>query len=441
MTLNDLFLTPLFLIFVYMFLFYQRGRIKDDTIRGYYIPAATLKIIGGISVGLIYQFYYGGGDTFNFYREASYISSAFYTNPVYGMRLIFGPVQDFSPELIPFTSRMNWFTQGDTHTYNVIRLTAFFGLFCFHTYTVIAVFFAVISFSGVWALYKAFYDKFPALHRPLAYSIFFVPSVFFWGSGVLKDTLTFGALGWAFYAVYFGIIKRQNLVRNLIILVLAALAIQYIKVYILMCFIPAASFWVFFQFRANIKSQAARVLATPFILLISIPLGFYGINKITEDNQRYSLTNIAATAQITSDYLGYVSEQQGGSGYSLGESDDTIIGLLTKFPQATWLGLFRPYIWEAKNPVMLLSAIESSFFLFLTLRMLFRYGFASVYGQVLREPILLFCLVFAIVMAFGTAVTSYNFGTLVRYRIPFMPFYLAFLYIIQYQQSQSTRLY
>jgi hypothetical protein len=441
MTLNDLFLTPLYLIFIYGFLFFQRSRIKNEVIKSYFIPAVSLKIIGAISVGLIYQFYYSGGDTYNFYKEARYIWLAFGDNPIYGFRLIFGPIQDFSPELIPYTSNMNWFTQGDTHTYNIIRLTGFIGLFTFHTYTVIAIFFALLSFSGVWALYKAFYDMFPALHKALAYSIFFVPSVFFWGSGLLKDPITFGALGWAVHAFYFGLIKRERVVGNIIILALSALAIQYIKVYILMCFLPAASFWFFFQFKASIKSPAVRAISLPFILIVSIPLGYYGINQITADNERYQLTNIAATAQTTATWLEYVGESQGGSVYSLGEFDGTIINLLTKFPQATWLGLFRPYLWESKNPVMILSALESSFFLFLTLRILFMYGFGSVYRLASRNPVLIFCLIFAIAMAFGTALTSYNFGSLVRYRIPFMPFYLAFLYIVQYKISNNTKLY
>jgi hypothetical protein len=33
------------------------------------MPAFTLKMIGAISLGLIYQFYYKGGDTYNFFND------------------------------------------------------------------------------------------------------------------------------------------------------------------------------------------------------------------------------------------------------------------------------------------------------------------------------------------------------------------------------------
>ncbi|NJL15088.1 MAG: hypothetical protein HC913_20185 [Microscillaceae bacterium] len=41
----------------------------------------------------------------------------------------------------------------------------------------------------------------------------------------------------------------------------------------------------------------------------------------------------------------------------------------------------------------------------------------------------------------GVALASSNYGTMVRYRIPLQPFYLAMLYIIRYQLNNSTKLF
>ena len=41
--------------------------------------------------------------------------------------------------------------------------------------------------------------------------------------------------------------------------------------------------------------------------------------------------------------------------------------------------------------------------------------------QVRREPFLMFCMVFTLVFAFAVGFTSYNFGALVRYKIPCLP--------------------
>jgi hypothetical protein len=43
----------------------------------------------------------------------------------------------------------------------------------------------------------------------------------------------------------------------------------------------------------------------------------------------------------------------------------------------------------------------------------------------------LYCLLFALLFALFVGATTTNFGTLVRYKIPCMPFYVAAMFIIQ----------
>ena len=91
---------------------------------------------------------------------------------------------------------------------------------------------------------------------------------------------------------------------------------------------------------------------------VAILLAYFALVQVGEDNQRYSLETISATAEIT--------EKQGGSGYTLGDFDYSPSGMIRKIPLAINVSLFRPYLWEVKNPVMLLSAIESLVFLLFT---------------------------------------------------------------------------
>jgi hypothetical protein len=44
----------------------------------------------------------------------------------------------------------------------------------------------------------------------------------------------------------------------------------------------------------------------------------------------------------------------------------------------------------------------------------------------------LFCLIFSLMFSFGIALSSNNFGTLVRYKIPAIPLYLIALLLIYY---------
>ncbi len=440
MGINDLFLTPIYLIFIYAFIFFNRSRIKDKTLQKYFLPAVNVKIIGGVSLGLIYQFYYGGGDTFNFYADSGFIWLAFVnSSPIVAFQIIFASANVYHPDIYDYTKYIYYFQ--DPNTYHVIRLAGFLGLFTFHTYTLIAIGFALLSFSGMWAMYKVFYDLFPHLHRQLAWAVFFIPSVFFWGSGLMKDSITLGASGWLFYAFYFVFIKRKDILRNGVILSLSILIILSIKIYILLCFMPAAFYWIFLEYRTKIKSYAIRAISLPLITIITIPLSFLAFNRIAEENKRYSLDNIAKTTKESADWLKYVADTQGGSAYSLGEFDGTIGNLLLKFPQAVFLAFYRPLIFEVRNPLMLLSALESIVFLLLTFKILVSRNLYKLPKILLEHPVIIFCLIYSIILGFGVALASSNFGTVVRYKIPFLPFFLASLYLIRYYQSGTKKLF
>ena len=99
-------------------------------------------------------------------------------------------------------------------------------------------------------------------------------------------------------------------------------------------------------------------------------------------------------------------------------------------PKAINVSLFRPYIWEAKKPILIPAAIEGLISLFFTIRLLYKAGFTRITKLVLSNPEVQFCLVYSIIFAFSVGFTSYNFGALARYKIPMMPFYYIALFIL-----------
>ncbi len=85
--------------------------------------------------------------------------------------------------------------------------------------------------------------------------------------------------------------------------------------------------------------------------------------------------------------------------------------------------MFRPYIWEARKIIVIPSAIEALFTLSLTTYVFFKVGVWRALLALFSDPVILFCLVFAIIFAFAVGFTSFNFGALARYKIPCLPFY------------------
>ncbi|MFA5782904.1 MAG: hypothetical protein WC868_11620, partial [Bacteroidales bacterium] len=120
-------------------------------------------------------------------------------------------------------------------------------------------------------------------------------------------------------------------------------------------------------------------------------------------------------------------EQYGANYYDIGKFDASITGILSKAPKAIIAGLFRPFIWETRNIVMLFSGLENFILLIFTLYIIFRIGIKSVYKVIINEPLIIFSLTFSIIFAFFVGLATANFGALVRYKILAIPFFLVAL--------------
>jgi hypothetical protein len=75
-----------------------------------------------------------------------------------------------------------------------------------------------------------------------------------------------------------------------------------------------------------------------------------------------------------------------------------------------------------------MSAVESLVLLLVTLYIIIRRGYGAVFKMF--NPEVAFCFIFSISYAFAIGVSTYNFGTLARYKIPLMPFYFIGLVIL-----------
>jgi hypothetical protein len=95
-------------------------------------------------------------------------------------------------------------------------------------------------------------------------------------------------------------------------------------------------------------------------------------------------------------------------------------------------------LWEARNPLSLLSAIEATYFILFTLYILFKVKLKNIIKTFLKEPVVPAALAFAITFSFAVGINAGNFGTLVRYKIPMMPFYVAALMIILDANRKKT---
>jgi hypothetical protein len=422
--LRDFIVTPFIILAVYALAYYLRLRLCNKDNYKYFFPALTVKIVAALAVGLLYQFYYEGGDTFNYHTHGSRIIwETIFEKPSDGLKLLFGSNE---PRLYGYASKIVFY--HDPSSMTVVRIASIIDLVTFSSYSGTAVIFAFLSFIGLWYLFLAFYEILPTYKHRIAIATLFIPSVIFWGSGILKDTAVIGCLGAITYMARKIFIDKQISLTRIIVLVVAAIIIFQMKKYVLLCFIPALLLWVYYNNFRMIRSAVVRVLLLPLVLLIVGLSGFYAAKKIGENDPRYALDQIAETARVTAYDIGFYTGKNAGSTYSLGEQDGSFVGLLALFPQAVNVSLFRPYLWEARNVLMILSALEATVLLIFTLWVILRNPLALV--RALNDPNIMFCLIFSVTFAFAVGVSTYNFGTLTRYRIPLLPFYLMALLIV-----------
>ncbi|MFY8035864.1 MAG: hypothetical protein ACOVMQ_01795 [Cyclobacteriaceae bacterium] len=427
MELRDFIVTPLLVIVIYIVAYYVRPFCTDHLTKPYFIPALTVKMLGAIAVGLVYQFYYESGDTFTYHTHGSrVIWEAFMDSPIDGTRIFFAQ-GTYGPGLWEIADQI-WFWR-DPRSFFVIQIATLFDLLTFSTYSATAVLFSVVAFIGGWLLYLVFYKSHPLAHRVLAYCCLFVPSVVFWGSGLLKDTITLAFAGVITYCFYKILIEKRFSVGYFLLLIFSFYMVYSIKKYILISLVIGLIVWIASRLYFRVHSSMLRILLIPIILLLTGVITYFSIDKITEDDARYSLENIAQTSKITAYDIryGWGARTGDGSGYTLGELDGSWQSMVRLAPQAINVSLFRPYLWEVRNPLMALSALESLITLLATIFVLIQvrsYLFYYIRAEVI------FCLVFALIFAFGVGVSSYNFGTLARYKIPLLPFYWSALAII-----------
>lgn len=438
LSVDDLALTPFYFLLIIFAAYFIRNIVvgEDKLIVRYFIPGLILKLLGAICVGLIYFFYYKGGDTTEYYNNALVYYGALSENPATFFRLIQAPNNFTDPAILDYKGWL--YFHRDSGAFFFGKITGVFGIFGFGIYTTTALLMTAVSYWGVWSLYKTFYNIYPELYKEFALAILFIPSVVFWGSGILKDSFSFSGAGLCIAGFYNIFIANKNKAYSVFIILIGLYICYSLKPYIVMALLPALTFWYVLTFRLRIKSPFTRILAGPVAILLASVIGLFTIKKLGEENAKYSVQGALKTAELFQDWHTQLAETQNSSGYSLGEMTGTTANIISKIPAAINVTLFRPYVWETRNPVMLLSALESMFMLILTIKIFWRTGLRPTLKSIISNPTVFFCLFYSLFFAFCVGFTAYNFGALVRYKIPCIPIFLCGLYILNMQTKLDT---
>ncbi|MFM2190713.1 MAG: hypothetical protein RL491_1099 [Bacteroidota bacterium] len=425
----DLFYGPLFLMALIVYARVTKySRVEKMPEYEYFSWGLYCKILGGLSLCFIYAIYYGGGDTLNYFRDGSIVAKLLFSDPS-GFFTIMR--EGNTPETrYVFNAETGYPIYRDAPTFFVVRVAAPIILLSGGSFVVTTMMFALFSFFGNWRLYKVFITEFPELKKEMAIAFLFIPSVFFWGSGLLKDTITLSCIGFFTYSFYKIFIQREKFAANILTIILTSYLILMIKPYIIFALLPGSIIWIINKQVIGMQNKVIKFLTGPFLLAVGIGGGYLLLANMGDLLGLYSLDSVLDRAVITNNDL--KADYYKGNSVDIGEFEATIPSMLSKAPVAINLALFRPYLWEANNLVMLLSGLECFVMLIFTIRVLIKTRLFGAFPIIYKNHLLSFAMIFSVFFAFSVGISTSNFGSLVRYRIPVLPFFIASIYLIQY---------
>jgi hypothetical protein len=417
------------LVLGYGFLKAVRKRETNPLYR-YYFPGLVAKVIASVIFCLVYAFYYSdGGDTIAYWWGGESLKNLFYSNWGYYASEMFSNTtnEDFFNHYDAETGwPPGWLYRSDRHFF-VCKVASLVCLFIPGSFLGVSVFFGFISYMAIWKLFETATHHFPHLTRNLRWSILFLPSVLLWCSGIMKDTIVLTGVCWIVYETdqFLRPDKRKKPLRFVCQLLLWGWLILSVKPYVMIALAPAWLVWMNYISLSKIKSTLLKYYLMPIVFLGSSVILFQIYSASTIESE-YSPDNVVDRAMIVRNDFSN-NETYGSNRYKAVEVNNSGAGLIRAVPEALISGMFRPFIWEARTPFILISAIENIFILFYFILALIKLKPRGLAKFIRSHPFILFSFVFSVLLAFIVGFTSILFGVLIRFRTPFLPFLMSFV--------------
>ena len=437
MDIFDLLISPIYLTAI-LFLAHKfsiKQKAKNKAYK-YFMPGLLLKMFGAICLGFVYFFYYKGGDTLNYFQTASALIDELYEHPSNFMYLYFGHPALSERYLINPNGTYDYtYWVNDTYAFFSARCFVPIILLCGKSYVASAIVMAALCYLGVWRLFMVFVREFPNLERQFAWSILYVPSVIFWGSGIMKDSITFSAACFYVHGFYWFFTQKRRKFKYFFSLVFSAYLLLFIKPYVLFALLPGSILWFFSMRGTKIRSAFIKIIFIPTLLGIGLLVSLFVLQQLGSSLGKYSIENVIETASRGQRDL--KQNYYGGNSFDIGDYDPTLSGVMSVAHKAIFATLFRPTFFDVRNVVMGICSIENMFVLGFTVYLLFRLRIYKFFSLILSQPLLMFSFIFSIFFAFSVGISISNFGALVRLKIPCIPFFLSSLVILNEMYNRS----
>ena len=417
------------LLFIYSITrhpFFIKSGIKPLWLSGLFI----LKVGVGVILYLIYTKFYSvrsDADIFKYFDDSQVIYNALWSKPSDYFRLVFSSPPDNEYFHDNYYNVMNyWANKHNSLFYGdsklMIRVNALFRIFSFGSFHVHSLFFNFLSFIGLVGIYRVAKNFFSSHFHYLILVVFCLPSVLFWSSSVLKESLLLFFLG----ILVFNLQKLATLAvkpKVIFYLIISLVFIALLKFYVLVALIfPLLSFVLVLRFQ---KQKVGLIYASSLALFTLF---------IFNSNLLFNTSLVDTLVLKQADFLNLVANTKAGSYFEIPLLTASFLGVLKAIPLGILNSFTRPYPSSSISLMAIPAVLENGLILMALLASIFPMFTLKNWKDRATNNWLLFQIVFTLMLFAIIGITTPVAGALVRYKVAALPFLGLFLYYFIYKR-------
>lgn len=353
--------------------------------------AFMFKVLMGCLYGYVYLHYYHGDDTWLFHQRSVEELQKLFHEPLAFLK-DFTPAEAFAwaggpsiPTYIQFLEK-----------HILPKTLAIFDIFSGNNYYINVIFFNFILFWGHYWLFKMLVTAFPDKRLPLLLLIFFFPPLVFWLSGIRADGLLLFFL--SLLLIHFRNWVYEHKKAGLAWCLPAVSGLLIFRLQVLLVLAPALTAWYI-----SVKFHG-KLLRTWLLVYAVAGLVFFATAWVSPARN--------LPLMIVKRQQEFLALQ--GTRFQLDSLRPSVTGYARVLPQAVNNTFFRPFIWEAKGLLQIMTALEVLVCWLLVLWMIIKRD--ERWQKQLTHPMLLFFIYFGITFYIFIGYTIPFPGTIVRYK-------------------------
>ncbi len=385
-------------------------KIKSTFPDWVFMVALLLKLSAGITSVLIFKCFYGTGDAIAFFEAAKSYTSLSIKEHVYA--LFNTPVvPDFEdrPRVLFFVKLISV----------IVRISG-------DSFWLSSLYVSFISFLFFWYFTVILSRIYPHLKWNIVACFLFVPSVIFWSSGLLKESIANGAFILTIAFTIKMAHKRRLSVLELSIAFLSILLLYQVKHYLLITFLVFLG--LFSSFCVLRRFSGIFHWLVPAIILVFISFLIQSVHPYLK------VSRLAQT--IYENNQAFITKTDVDNQIGIIVTEPNWNSILNEFPNSVYTGLFRPHIFDHTPAIGWVHKIENFFLLFL---LIFTIIISIKEHSGMNWPVLFPSIISILLLAFFLCISTPNFGSLVRYKSSFIPFFALLVSILPFQYLFSKK--